>query len=600
MHRPQTFLAALFLGIAFAPHSGATVYQSDGSDANVQAIHDTYAHDGDTITLPAGTFIWTAGVSLTKGITVSGETTITGAGTATCTADDQTIIIDEKLRSAPGSLFKATIPAGKSFRLTGITFEKGVATGGNDGAIQLGSAGMGNVLSARVDHCHFYHLTWGATLQILGWTYGVDDHNLFEALSSLTHSHFITNGGTNGVSNGNGAWADFPYYGSEKFWFIEDNTIMGGFATTAGGIDCLSGGRYVARHNYWWDAIPNGHGTEGWAVRGMRALQIYNNVFHWTYNPSPGSQRSGSSIWHDNTFEGPNHQTGTHTSLTYYRELGAAGGKLGRFSWGRADGANEWDLNDTHGVYFSGTAASNTTIVGSATFTTGTTMTPSAYQGMQVRNDHVGSACYLHSAFVINNTVTRITYYYYGSGDRGAPLVFNLGDEFSIRKVIVGLDQNGRGKGDLVHPNNPRFWPNQQQETCFSWNNRNSGSGQVLGYGNDGIPTEHEGTDYVNLGAGLPANQIPAQVTAAYPTSVNGGSAYDHEFTYPHPLVTGGSDIQPNGHGHSYGNSYGNSYGYAHTDANAQAECHAHTDFHSYAHADSDSHCDTDANVYSW
>src|SRR5215510_15787168 len=101
MQRPEPLLAALFLAIAFAPHSGATVYSSDGSDANVQAIHDTNAQDGDTITLPAGTFIWTAGVSLTKGITVRGQTTITGAGTATCTADDQTIIIDEKPRKTP-------------------------------------------------------------------------------------------------------------------------------------------------------------------------------------------------------------------------------------------------------------------------------------------------------------------------------------------------------------------------------------------------------------------------------------------------------------------------------------------------------------------
>src|SRR5262245_45987842 len=124
LHRSTTLLAAVFLGIAFAPHSGATVWPSDGSDANVQAIHDTNAHDGDTITLPAGTFIWTAGVSLTKGITVAGQTTITGAGTASCTANDQTIIIDEKLRGISGKLLNATIPAGKSFRLTGITFRR--------------------------------------------------------------------------------------------------------------------------------------------------------------------------------------------------------------------------------------------------------------------------------------------------------------------------------------------------------------------------------------------------------------------------------------------------------------------------------------------
>src|SRR6188472_2743977 len=129
MHRPQTLFAALFLGIAFGSHSGAAVYHSDGSAANVQAIHDTNAHDGDTITLPAGTFIWTTGVSLTKGVTVIGQTTITGAGTANCTANDQTIIIDEiprgrhlplgqprrRPRGTAGALFKATIAAGKSF-----------------------------------------------------------------------------------------------------------------------------------------------------------------------------------------------------------------------------------------------------------------------------------------------------------------------------------------------------------------------------------------------------------------------------------------------------------------------------------------------------
>ena len=540
MQRPQTLLAALFLGIAFASHSGATVYQSDGSDANVQAINDTNAQDGDTITLPAGTFIWTAGVNLTKGITVSGQTTITGAGTANCTADDQTIIIDEKLRGTAGSLFKATVPAGKSFRLTGITFNRGtVNIVGTDGGIRVNSSG-GLVQSARIDHCHFYHLAWNAMLQVSDWTYGVDDHNLFEQGDSVNHSHFITNGSTNGQGGGNGAWADFPYYGSGKFWFMEDNTIKGtGQTIVSGGIDCLSGGRYVARHNYWQDATPNGHGTEGGSTRGMRAVQVYNNTFNWTI-PFGGSQRSGSSIWHDNTWLGQNSPSDTHTGLSYYREYGAAGG-----IWGMADGENGWDSNDPHGLYFSGTAASNTTTNGnSATFTINGTIVANAYQGMQIRNDHVGSACYLKSAAIISNTATTITYYYYSAGDRGPPLLFNVGNEFSIRNVLIGLDQNGRGKGDLINTNTPA-WPNEQQETCFSWNNKNTVTGQVLGYGNNEVPTEHEGSDYVNLGAGLPANQIPAQVRAAYPAGVNGGYAYTHEYTYPHPLVTGGPTPTP-------------------------------------------------------
>ena len=124
-------------------------------------------------------------------------------------------------------------------------------------------------------------------------------------------------------------------------------------------------------------------------------------------------------------------------------------------------------------------------------------------------------------------------------------LVFNNGDAFSIRNVLIALDQNGRGKGDLISSSSgPRDWPNQQQETCFSWNNKNTDTAQVYGI-NSSIPTEHEGSDYINLGAGLPANQIPAQVTAAYPASVNGGSAYDHEYPYPHHLVTGGPSPTP-------------------------------------------------------
>ncbi len=73
---------------------------------------------------------------------------------------------------------------------------------------------------------------------------------------------------------------------------------------------------------------------------------------------------------------------------------------------------------------------------------------------MQMRNDHVGSACYLHSAFIVDNNATTITYYYYGAGDRGALLLFNSGDEFSIRNVLIALDQTGRGKGDLITGNN--------------------------------------------------------------------------------------------------------------------------------------------------
>ena len=177
-------------GHCFCPALGGDSLPFRRLGGECAGIHDTKAHDGDTITLPAGTLTWTTGVNLTKGITVSGQTTITGAGTANCTANDQAIIVDERTRGTPrqksnrrrpgydeshrrgssraatlqhgfvrrvrgtgttaGALLKATIPAGKSFRLTGVTFKSGTITGiGIGGAIRYRSTGL--VQNARID-----------------------------------------------------------------------------------------------------------------------------------------------------------------------------------------------------------------------------------------------------------------------------------------------------------------------------------------------------------------------------------------------------------------------------------------------------------------
>src|SRR4030095_483423 len=125
-----------------APRCGATVYHSDGSVASVQALHNA-AHDGDTITLPAGIFRWTAGLNITKGVTIQGATTISGAGTANPIINDGTIIKDDTPRTGQYAyIISAKMTSStQSFRLTGITFAAGTATTkpiGN-GPIRLGS-----------------------------------------------------------------------------------------------------------------------------------------------------------------------------------------------------------------------------------------------------------------------------------------------------------------------------------------------------------------------------------------------------------------------------------------------------------------------------
>jgi hypothetical protein len=66
--RAAAFVILILTGFS-APRCGATVHHSDGSVASVQALHKA-AKDGDTITLPAGTFSWTWRLDITKGITL--------------------------------------------------------------------------------------------------------------------------------------------------------------------------------------------------------------------------------------------------------------------------------------------------------------------------------------------------------------------------------------------------------------------------------------------------------------------------------------------------------------------------------------------------
>src|SRR6516165_485396 len=157
MPRSETLFAALFLGIAFAAHSGATIYNSNGSVANIQSIHDTQAVDGDTITLPAGTFSWTTHVEITKGITIQGQTTISGAGGSNPVIADNTIIEDNSNhRTNLLALVKVTVGPTQFFRLTGITFTQVLVNNvaGNNGAIQVTNSDVQQQpsTSVRIDH----------------------------------------------------------------------------------------------------------------------------------------------------------------------------------------------------------------------------------------------------------------------------------------------------------------------------------------------------------------------------------------------------------------------------------------------------------------
>jgi hypothetical protein len=412
----------------------AKVLESDGSQGSVRVLLRA-ASDGDTITLPAGTFSWTSRLDITKGITLQGATTITGTGTSSPTITDATIIKDDTPRSGSAArILKVDITPAQSFRMTGFTFTHGASTQNatSDGAFHLVGHGASPVKTIRIDHCHFNllyqnHLIWPG-----GWNYGVADHNVFHLGDSVPfNNHQDQYGGTSQI-NGNGAWADYPWYGTEKFFFIEDNTIIRTGAIR-GMIDGLYGARFVIRHNYVKNAVVANHGTEGQAARGARAHEIYDNTFEFDVAGQGGS-RSGTTLIHDNTFLGTENSTGNCYSFSNFRESPARPHPI----WGIADGTSVWDKNDTEGngtfveghppyLFDSGTDDSSVNSMGVIHDST-KSWTTNQWIGYSIKNKNPASTSYNMGSYVISSTTNTITYSFYSGSDGLPHLIFNSGD----------------------------------------------------------------------------------------------------------------------------------------------------------------------------
>jgi hypothetical protein len=552
-------LALLCLDSAYA-----ATWQTNGTATNVQYTHDNLAHDGDTITLPSGIFNWTQRVNITKGITIRGANTCSGTGTANPTCSDATKIIDNTPRTGSPGIFKVDLVSPKSFRLTGVSFVPGSTTtfSGANGAFMLNGSGNAPV-TVRVDNCHFAQLYQGKIIYPSGWIYGVADHNLIQCRSG-SFSFEIWNGASYGGStqyNGNGAFADYPWFGTNKFFFIETNTIVnaGAQETTNATIDSYFGGRWVARHNYFINTTPSTHGTEGGSFRGQRACEIYDNIFDLRFVNNGIGQRSGTSLIHDNRFIGIEPASDQLCSLDNYRETPARVGPSQ--VWGIADGTSRWDLNDNGSgnpvpfgqpgfTFASGTASGGTVSSSTATMTDATkNWATNQWVGYSITNITC-STCGVApiGSYIVSNTNNTITYNYYSATDTAGHLKFVAGDRYAIHRVLVMMDQHGRGRGDQItgqsQPINSTTgtasWPHQALEPCYSWNNLFTPNGHVLSYRvKPGQPTVKAGIDFFNLGGGFPADITPQAVSSKYTAALN-GVQYTGTFTYPHPLVSGG------------------------------------------------------------
>src|SRR5438874_1108304 len=313
------------------------------------------AKDGDTVIVPAGTVAWSSTLVIGKGITLQGATTLTGPSSSP-TVTDATIIQDNIARTSANYggvtvVFHNLTPT-QSARLTGFTFRAGTATTvAYNGVVQL----AGTCPSVRVDHCHFDRLHAGPCALFNGCLYGVMDHNRCD-MQYTGPTARISHASWNSQPSGWGSWADYPYFGTKKFVFIEDNLINNlSKAPNCGGVDGETGGRFVVRHNTFINGNIFYHGTDtgagGVYKRGTRAVEIYNNTFKATFpSVATGQNRGGSLLWHDNTY------TGTYAggmTLKIYRTAEYEGNLP---LWAGADGLSLWDYNATTADGSSGVA----------------------------------------------------------------------------------------------------------------------------------------------------------------------------------------------------------------------------------------------------
>jgi hypothetical protein len=492
-------LAATLILTASAVARATTINAKSASQSDVAAAIASAA-DGDTVTLPSGTFTWTSGVTITKAITLQGA----GIG--------NTIIIDANNNSGEAAIdiYFPSLVANKLTRLTGIEIRDGGRINTGIGGVIKAVGSNTNGSRFRMDHCKMNNVK-GMT--VMDTVIGVIDHNTF--LCSTDHELAVVPYANhwNGPDGhyGDGSWSDATNFGSDRFLFIEDNVFdqEGPAPRVPGATDGYSGARFVVRYNQIHDCTIETHGTESNARnRGTRAVEVYNNTFSGTNrNRFLGGMRSGIGLWHDNNISG--YLTGSMVIvLEAYRAL------FNFDPWGGADGTNPWDLNS--GPYYSGSAASGGSL--SVTVSGNPWVTNQWVDGYVIRKDAGGSKNGGYAPIESSTTNTIV----FKSNPFGASLNFAPGDTFKIYKIERALDQPGVAKGSLL-PNiwsltPPRTWNDQVVEACYSWNNVSQPGNVPVNF----VANEH----FIREGEHFKNN-----------TPMPGYTPY----IYPHPLVNGGA-----------------------------------------------------------
>jgi hypothetical protein len=309
---------------------GATYTAADCTVASVQAAINSAAN-GDTVMIPAGSAVWTNGVTIyNKGINLIGA----GVGVT---------IITNGAATAPS--YSGLIDVQHNYpnfvRVSGFTI---CNSSGPYTDLNIGGSTQTNYF--RVDHMQFYSLS-KAGITPNGYALGLIDHCFFSS---------ITNGGATGISiTGEGAYSwdtRPPTWGDTNKVVIEDCCFYWYPAAFNGNgaVDSYNGARWCFRHNWVTNINVGCHGTDSTASdRSTHSYEVYNNYFEndtaSTYLLL-GGFRGGTGLFFSNTVVGA--AVYPWIGILDYRNSGTniyGGTNPCCAPWGPITGANPLDGN---------------------------------------------------------------------------------------------------------------------------------------------------------------------------------------------------------------------------------------------------------------
>lgn len=354
----------LLFGVFISVADAATYYCGTvgGNDCDSTEMTSLIsgASDGDSIIIRAGTHTWTSEVTVNKRITISGEGTCNGCGTATPSGTWPAQIT---LSGTNRGIFVKVTSAGSGFvNIGGIYFSGNLGTGTymwtdtyRTGFVMESTA---NIADLRVHDCKFENTSTSGymtitTLTRSRFTTVLFDHNYWNSTGTAGKDIYMVRTDTEESNSSPNSYVGIRSAGTPFDWgegsgwvFAEDNTFYRPAGTSPDtsqygmAFDSQSGGKIVFRHNYCTNNWIENHipSTGGWSWASV-AAEVYDNTFIWTYAPERYQTafylRSGTALIYNNHFEG------FQTAIKFT----GSGRGPSPGQWGSKDGTKDWDGN---------------------------------------------------------------------------------------------------------------------------------------------------------------------------------------------------------------------------------------------------------------